>query len=276
MSVPVALETVSPEDGPRGAVLGRNQWQQIGRAFRANRGAVTALVVIIVLVLAAVVRAADLGRGRARPNQLFPGRLSAELGLPTGPSRQFLFGIDSDGRDVFVRCFYGLRTSLIVALLSAAIATVIGVTVGMAAGYFGGWLDTLISRSADIFLALPVILFAISISSVCSITAAGCLDGTVQPGIGLVVAILALFTWPYIARLVRGQTLTLRHLDFVSAARGFGAPHLKVMFAEILPNLIGAGDRLHDADHPEQHPVRGVAELPGRRRPADRRRPWAG
>jgi peptide/nickel transport system permease protein len=237
MSIPVALETVSPDDGPGPAVLGRTQWQQIGRAFRANRPAVTALVVIIVLVLVAVCApliSAAVGHG---PNQLFPGKLSAELGLPTGPSRQFLFGIDANGRDVFVRCVYGLRTSLIVSLLSAAIATVVGVTVGMAAGYFGGWLDTLISRSADIFLALPVILFAISISSVCSITARGCLAGTVQPGIGLVVGILALFTWPYIARLVRGQTLALRHLDFVSAARGFGAPHLKVMFGEILPNL---------------------------------------
>jgi peptide/nickel transport system permease protein len=237
MSSPVALETVSPTGGPGGPVLGRTQWQQIGRAFRANRPAVASVAVIIVLVLVAVgapLISAAVGHG---PNQLFPGKLSAELGLPTGPSRQFPFGIDADGRDVFVRSVYGLRTSLIVSLLSAAIATVVGVTVGMAAGYFGGWLDTLISRSADIFLALPVILFAISISSVCSITARGCLDGTVQPGIGLVVAILALFTWPYIARLVRGQTLALRHLDFVSAARGFGAPHLKVMFAEILPNL---------------------------------------
>jgi peptide/nickel transport system permease protein len=168
---------------------------------------------------------------------LFPDQLNSELGLPTGPSSRFLFGIDSDGRDVLVRCVYGLRTSLIVSLLSAAIATAFGVTVGLAAGYFGGWLDTLISRSADIFLALPVILFAISISSVCSISARGCLDGTVQPGIGLVVAILALFTWPYIARLVRGQTLALRQQEFVNAARGFGAPHLKIMFAEILPNL---------------------------------------
>jgi peptide/nickel transport system permease protein len=82
-----------------------------------------------------------------------------------------------------------------------------------------------------------VVLFAISISSVCSISARGCLAGTVQPGVGLVVAILALFTWPYIARLVRGQTLVLRQQEFVNAARGFGAPHLKVMFVEILPNL---------------------------------------
>lgn len=236
MSVPATLEPVLPEQGGR-PIEGRTQWQQIGRVFRSDKPAMTALGII--LLLGAVALCAPLvsrltGHG---PNQLFPGQLSSQLGLPTGPSGRFLFGIDQDARDVFVRCVYGLRTSLIVSLLSAAIATAFGVTVGLAAGYFGGWLDTLISRGADIFLALPVVLFAISISSVCSISARGCLAGTVQPGVGLVVAILALFTWPYIARLVRGQTLVLRQQEFVNAARGFGAPHLKVMFVEILPNL---------------------------------------
>ncbi len=236
MSVPATLEPVLPEQGGR-PIEGRTQWQQIGRVFRSDKPAMTALGII--LLLGAVALCAPLvsrltGHG---PNQLFPGQLSSQLGLPTGPSGRFLFGIDQDARDVFVRCVYGLRTSLIVSLLSAAIATAFGVTVGLAAGYFGGWLDTLISRGADIFLALPVVLFAISISSVCSISARGCLGGTVQPGVGLVVAILALFTWPYIARLVRGQTLVLRQQEFVNAARGFGAPHLKVMFVEILPNL---------------------------------------
>jgi peptide/nickel transport system permease protein len=236
MSLPATLEPVLPEQGGR-PIEGRTQWQQIGRVFRSDKPAMTALGII--LLLAAVAVSAPLisrltGHG---PNQLFPGQLSSQLGLPTGPSSRFLFGIDQAARDVFVRCVYGLRTSLIVSLLSAAIATAVGVTVGLAAGYFGGWLDTLISRGADIFLALPVVLFAISISSVCSISARGCLAGTVQPGVGLVVAILALFTWPYIARLVRGQTLVLRQQEFVNAARGFGAPHLKVMFGEILPNL---------------------------------------
>src|SRR5262249_57246925 len=120
--------------------------------------------------------------------------------------------------------------------LSAALATEVGVTIGLEAGYFGGWLDTLLSRSADIFLALPVILFAISISSVCSITAQGCLAGTVQPGIGLVVAILALFTWPYIARLVRGQTLILRQQEFVNAARGFGAKNWRGLVRGVPPD----------------------------------------
>jgi peptide/nickel transport system permease protein len=233
MSIPATITAAIPEQ----ATQSRTQWQQIGRRLRADKAAMAALVTIVLLGVAAACApliATLVGHG---PNALFPGQLSSELGLPTGPSSHFWFGVDQVGRDVFVRCFYGLRTSLIVSLLSAVIATAIGVTVGIAAGYFGGWLDTLVSRCADIFLALPVILFAISISSVCSITARGCVDGTVQPGIGLVVGILSLFTWPYIARLVRGQTLLLRQHEFVTAARGFGASHLRVMFVEILPNL---------------------------------------
>jgi ABC-type dipeptide/oligopeptide/nickel transport system permease subunit len=236
VTAPVAIGAQAPERAAA-PIGGRTQWQQLVRRFRADRFAMAGLVMVILLALVALCApliARIAGHG---PNQLFPGQLSSGLGLPTGPSGRFFFGVDSDGRDLFVRCLYGLRTSLIISLLSAAIATAIGVTVGTAAGYFGGWIDTLISRWADIFLALPVLLFAISISSVCSITAKGCLGGTVQPGVGLVVLILALFTWPYIARIVRGQTLVVREQEFVNAARGFGASHATTMFVEILPNL---------------------------------------
>lgn len=236
MTAPVAIGAVTPGQ-PAGPIGHRTQWQQLVRSFRADRFAMAGLAMVTLLAVVALgapLIARLAGHG---PNQLFAGQLNAGLGLPTGPSGRFFFGVDSNGRDLFVRCLYGLRTSLIISLLAAAVATAIGVTVGMAAGYFGGWIDTLISRWADIFLALPVVLFAISISSVCSITARGCLAGTVQPGIGLVAGILALFTWPYIARIVRGQTLVIRQQEFVNAARGFGASHVKTMFREILPNL---------------------------------------
>ncbi|HEY7144756.1 MAG TPA: ABC transporter permease [Streptosporangiaceae bacterium] len=236
MTAPVASGARAPE-AAAAPIGGRDQLQQLISRFRADRWATTGLAMaaaLAVIALAAPLFAMLSGHG---PNQLFPGQLSPQLGLPTGPGSRFFFGVDQDGRDVFVRCLYGLRTSLLISLLAAAIATAFGVTVGLAAGYFGGWVDTLISRWADIFLALPVILFAISISSVCAISARGCLGGTIQPGIGLVVIILALFTWPYIARIVRGQTLVTSQAEFVNAARGFGASHLTIMFREILPNL---------------------------------------
>lgn len=236
MSSPIIVGAPAPAELAQ-PVGGRSQWRQLARKYRSDRFAMAGLVVVVLLCLVALgapLIAKITGHG---PNELFPSQLDPTFGLPTGPSSHFWFGVDQDGRDVFVRCVYGLRTSLIIALLSAAIATAIGVAAGIAAGYFGGWLDTLVSRWADIVLALPVMLFAISLSSVCSVSVNGCLGGTVQPGIGLVVIILALFTWPYIARIARAQTLIIREQEFVHAARGFGASHLQVMFREIMPNL---------------------------------------
>jgi peptide/nickel transport system permease protein len=228
-------ERVPWQEGER--VTARSQRSQILLRFRSDRWAMTGFGLIIVLVAAAVFAplAAHLtGHG---PNELFPSQVNASLALPNGPSTNFLFGVDQDGRDVFVRCLYGLRTSLEVSLLATAIATCVGVTAGIAAGYLGGWLDTFVSRFADVFLALPVVLFAISISSVCSISTRGCMAGTISPGVGLVVTVLALFTWPYIARIVRGQTIALREREFVRSARALGASRRQAMFSEILPNL---------------------------------------
>jgi peptide/nickel transport system permease protein len=236
MTAPVAIGAKAPEQAAQ-PIGSRDLLPQLISRFRADRWAMTGLALVVALAVIAICAPLIAKISGHGPNQLFPAQLSAQLGLPTGPSGKFYFGVDQDGRDVFVRCLYGLRTSLIISLLAAGAATAVGVTVGMAAGYFGGWVDTLISRWADIFLALPVILFAISISSVCSISARGCLGGTIQPGIGLVVVILALFTWPYIARIVRGQTLVIGQAEFVNAARGFGASNLQIMFREILPNL---------------------------------------
>jgi len=217
---------------------GRTQLQQFWLRFRSDRIALAGAALLVVLIAGAVAApliALTVGHG---PNQLFPGALNPEIALPNGPSRNFLFGVDQVGRDVFVRTFFALRTSLIIALVAASVATAIGVTLGIAAAYFGGWMDVIVSRGVEIVLALPVLLFAISLSSVCSITAKGCLAGTVKPGISLVTLILILFTWPYIARIVRGQTLLVREQDFVAAAKGFGASHAHVMFREILPNLV--------------------------------------
>jgi ABC-type dipeptide/oligopeptide/nickel transport system permease subunit len=171
------------------------------------------------------------------PNQLFES-MRTELGLPKGPNARFWFGADQVGRDLFVRVVYGARTSLTVSVVGTGIATVVGVVVGAAAGYYGGWLDTLISRVVDVWLSLPLLLFAIGLSTVCSTSARGCLGGVLQPGMSLVIGIIALFTWPYIARIVRGQVISLRERDFVGAARALGASDAWILFSELLPNLV--------------------------------------
>ncbi len=113
--------------------------------------------------------------------------------------------------------------------------------VGLLAGYFGGWIDTLLSRVGDVMLALPQLLIAIGIVAACS-TQGGLLSAALirsSPGIRVVIGVIALFSWPYIARIVRGFTLSLREREFVEASRSLGASNIRIIFREILPNLIG-------------------------------------
>ena len=194
------------------------------------------LVILVILALAAPLFAKLTGHG---PNDRFPDQmLTADIGLPKGPNADFWFGGDSVGRDVFIRTLYGARTSLTVALVATGLAALLGVSLGMIAGYRGGTTDTFVSRLIDIVLSMPVLLLAIGLASVCSISPNGCLGGLLQPGLTLVVGIIALFTWPNMARLVRGQALTLREKEFVEAARSLGARPPRIMFKELLPNLL--------------------------------------
>ena len=117
-------------------------------------------------------------------------------------------------------------------------ATQAGVVLGMAAGYLGGAVDTLISRVIDIILSMPLLLFAVGIVAACSATATGCLGGLIQQGKLLVALVIAIFTWPYIARIVRGNTLSIREKEFIEASRSLGAGNIRIMFREVLPNLV--------------------------------------
>jgi ABC-type dipeptide/oligopeptide/nickel transport system permease subunit len=161
------------------------------------------------------------------------------FGLPLGPNHNFWFGADGECRDLFVRTMYGARTSLFVGVVASAIAVMIGLVIGMIAGYFGGWIDTALSRTGDVMLALPTLLISIGIVAACSTAKNGCIGGLIQQGIPVVIAVIAFFTWAYIARLVRGFTLSIREKEFVEAARSLGASNFRIIFREILPNLIG-------------------------------------
>jgi ABC-type dipeptide/oligopeptide/nickel transport system permease subunit len=208
--------------------------------FRRDRVAITGAIVIVLLALIALTApflAHQLsGRG---PNELTLAReMTDEFGLPRGPNAEYWFGADKAGRDLFVRVLYGARTSLLVALIATSISVAVGVSLGITAGYYGGPIDTFISRTIDIILSLPLLLFAIGISAACSTTKDGCLGGRIKPGLGLVIFIIAVFSWPYVARIVRGNTLSLREREFIDASRALGASGRRIMFKEILPNLI--------------------------------------
>jgi peptide/nickel transport system permease protein len=115
----------------------------------------------------------------------------------------------------------------------------VGLVVGLVAGYFRGFVDTLFSRAGDVMLAIPQLLISIGIVAACNSSPNGCLGGTIQQGLRVVIAVIALFTWPYMARIVRGFTLSLREKEFVEASRSLGASNVRIIWREILPNLIG-------------------------------------
>ena len=229
-----------PEGAPRGehaAIAGRTPFQLFWERFREDRVALAALG-FIVLEIAIAILATWIVRVLGHPpNAQYPETLDPSFGTPTGPSRSFLFGVDTVGRDVFSRVVYGARVSLEVALVATALSVGLGVVAGMLAGFHRGPVDTLISRVIDVTLAFPILLLALGIASSCSL-GSGCLRGTVKPGLSTVIVAIVVVNWTYIGRIIRGQTLSLREKEFVEAARSAGAGSTTIMFRELLPNLV--------------------------------------
>jgi len=150
------------------------------------------------------------------------------LGIPIGPGPSHPLGADLLGRDVLSRILYGARVSLVVSALGTLLALAVGLAAGLTAGFYRGIPDLLVSRFVDAMMAIPVLLLAIALASVMR-------QGTVW----MMVLILALVNWTYLARIVRAEVLSLRERDFVEAARALGASDGAVMVRHLLPNLLG-------------------------------------
>jgi ABC-type dipeptide/oligopeptide/nickel transport system permease subunit len=231
----------SPVDGiTTGAdqeVTARSPLQLFWRRFRRDKVALTAAAFIVVLLIVAIL-AGPITKlaGAPGPNIQETNALDS-FGLPLGPSSKHLFGVDQIGRDVFSRTLYGAQVSLKVALIGTGCSVVIGVVMGMLAGFYRGWVDTAIARTIDILLAFPVLLLGLGLATACS-SKDGCLGGLLQPGLSVVIFIIILANWPYVARIIRGQVLSLREKEFVEASRSLGASNLRIVFREILPNLV--------------------------------------
>ena len=225
------------------AALARSPWQLFWRRFREDKLAFGALIFIVLLILVAIFAplVADIA-GAPGPDVRDQGALDPFYSTATGPSGDHLFGVDPIGRDVFSRTIYGARVSLIVALSATLISTVVGIVLGLLAGYFRGITDTLISRGVDVLLAIPYLLLATGLATACTVGSSeggegGCLGGLVKPGIGVVIFVISVTSWTYMARIIRGQTLSLREKEFVESARAAGASSSRIIFREILPNL---------------------------------------
>ena len=221
------------------AIRGKSPKRLFWERFRQDKAALLGAGVIVVLVLIALFGGPLATHFTGHGQNTNYDSMTDAFGVPKGPNSHFLFGADSSGRDLFVRVMYGARTSLFVGVVASLLAVFIGLVVGLLAGYVGGWVDSALSRTADVMLAVPQILIGIGIVAACSTTAQGCLGGVIQPGISVVIAVITFFSWSYIARIVRGFTLSLREKEFVESARALGASDLRILATEILPNLVG-------------------------------------
>lgn len=204
----------------------RVPWRLAYERLRGDRAAKIAAGTILVIVLIAVfapVFAAITGHG---PDQQFVGIGENAYGGPVPPSGTFWFGTDSNGRDLFVRILYGARVSLAVGVLATGISVALGVAFGLAAGYLGGLADSLIARVIDVLLSIPLLLIAISVAYLYG------------PSFWLVIILIGVLSFSYLARIVRGQVISLREKEYVQAARALGAGPWRIMVTHLLPNVM--------------------------------------
>jgi peptide/nickel transport system permease protein len=222
------FQAQAAESAPEIAIEGRSQWNLTWRRLRSDKMAVASVIVILIMILLAIfapVFASITGHG---VDQAFTNTGTSSSGAPVGPGTNgFWLGTDYIGRDLFVRILYGARVSLFVGVFTTAIATVAGVTIGLVAGYFGGVVDTILARFIDTVLAFPFVVLALALAAVFG------------PSLLIVIGVISFFAWAGISRIVRGQTLSLKEKEYIEAARSLGAGPWRIMFVDILPNLMG-------------------------------------
>ena len=229
MSVSTSVTTMPPALTAAAAGPPRSLWSDARRRLARNRAAVASAGLLAFVVLACF--AAPWWQGLADPTAQ-DLRLGAALPTVAHP-----FGTDELGRDLLARLLYGARVSLFIACTAVFLIAIVGTVMGIVAGYKSGWVDTVIGRFTDLLLAFPLILMLIALSPVVTqrLTAVGLSNENAR--IVYLIIVFAFFGWPYLARLIRGQVLSLREREFVEAAVANGAPTRRILFTEILPNL---------------------------------------
>ncbi len=208
------------------AIEGRSPWRLAWDRLRRDRVAVVCAVFIALLLLTAVLAkpiSALVGYSPTQQDRV--GGITPD-GLPMPPGAHHWLGTDNLGRDILVRIVYGSQVSLVVGVGASVIAVAIGVLVGLCAGYLGPAVDSVLARLMDVVLSFPFLLFAIALVTV------------VGPSELIEIGVIAFFSWAAVGRIVRGQTLAIREKEYVEAARSLGAGNLRIMFVDVLPNLV--------------------------------------
>ena len=242
MSAPLELQPESPPEAvlegvKRKDIQGRSLSQIAWMRMRRDKVAIVGGVFVAVLILAAI-----FGPFLTQnPNAYNSGLINATYSRPNGAfggiSLAHPFGVEPiTGRDMLARIVVGARYSLLIGFLATALAVVIGTIMGIIAGFYGGWVDAVIARLMDVFLAFPLLVFAIALAGVVPYSAFGMSGNTLR--VSLLIFIIGFFAWPYIGRIIRGQTISLKEREFVDAARSLGARTPYILFRELLPNLV--------------------------------------
>jgi ABC-type dipeptide/oligopeptide/nickel transport system permease subunit len=219
------------------AIEGRSPGRIAWVRFSHDKVAMAGGIIVVLLVLVAVFGPYLV----QNPDTYHSGLINPTFSRPNGPlggiSLAHPLGVEPvTGRDMLARVVNGARYSLLIGFLATALAVVLGVFFGIIAGYFGGWVDAFIARSMDVFLAFPLLVFAIALVGVIPNTAFGLSGDGLR--VVLLIFVIGFFAWPYMGRIMRGQILSLREREFVDAARSMGARSPYILFRELLPNLV--------------------------------------
>jgi peptide/nickel transport system permease protein len=223
----VEFQAAAAEAAPEQAIEGRSQWQLTWRRLRQDKVAMASLIIILIICALAILAPAFAGVAGHPVDTTYPNSGETSAGLPVGPGTHgFWLGTDSVGRDLMVRILYGARVSLFVGVVTTAIGTVLGVAIGLIAGYFGGFVDSVLARFIDSVLAFPYVVLALALAVV------------LGPSLTVIIGVISFFSWAGISRIVRGQTLSIKEKEYIEAARSLGAGPFRIMFVDVLPNLL--------------------------------------
>ncbi|MFD5819501.1 ABC transporter permease [Streptomyces sp. NPDC127038] len=250
MTAPIETTATATEAQPEAVLAGAGKGQIEGRSlgqiawtrFKRDKVAVAGGVIVVLLIVVAILARPVQAMLGLDPNAFHQDLIDPNTSLPTGGmggmSMDHPLGVDPKfGRDLATRVLEGSWVSLVVAFGATILSNVIGAILGVVAGFYGGRVDSIISRLMDTFLAFPLLLFAIAISATLQGGAFG-LEG-LPLHLSVLIFVIGFFNWPYLGRIVRGQTLALREREFVDASRGMGAKGPYIVFRELLPNLVG-------------------------------------
>ena len=215
----------------------RSLWQDAWYRLLRNKAAVVGMVIVVLFMLVAIISPFLTQWGlihdplkQDTPNSLMePIWTQSKFTNPEYP-----FGSDQLGRDILTRLLWSTQISMLVGFVPVAIIFLMGVTIGLMAGYLGGWVDQLLMRITDVIYAFPDLLFLFIIMATLRNTAIG----DIQGGLFLIFIAIAIVNWVGMARLVRGQVLSLKEREFVEAARAIGAPSKRIMIRHLFPNLL--------------------------------------